>query len=295
MFSRRSDLPLERDQISRFLPWLVAFLVYLGVLSLATMLALGGVADRWSVGIADTWTVEVPTGDSGATGSAEMSRVIDVLRSTPGVLRAEPMPRARILALVEPWFGAGLGSGADELPLPNLIDVTLESGVEVDAVTLEKNLRVIASGITVDDHSIWLGRLVNLIRAIEALATAMVALIGVATAGTVIFTTRTGLTIHHDVIEILHFTGARDSYVARQFAGRALGLALKGGLVGFGLGAATIWGIGWMAADMDAGLFPGFAVRPVHWLILAAIPLVVAFLAMITARITVTRVLRRML
>ena len=33
-----------------------------------------------------------------------------------------------------------------------------------------------------------------------------------------IFTTRAGLAVHHNVIEILHIIGARDGYIARQFA-----------------------------------------------------------------------------
>ena len=293
MFSRRTDLPLERDQISRFLPWLVAFLVYLAMLSLAGMLALGGVAERWSVGVAGTLTIEIPADARGGAGPDDIARVVDVVRATKGVLRAEAMPRGRVLALVEPWFGAGLG--IDDLPLPHLIDVTLEPGARVDAAALQGRLRTLMAGITVNDHSIWLGQLVTMIRTIEALATGLVILIGAATAGTVIFTTRTGLTIHRDVIEVLHFTGARDSYVARQFAGRALSLALKGGLIGFALGTATLWGVGWMAGRMETGLFPGFAILPEHWIALAAVPLGVALLAMIAARITVMRALGRML
>ncbi len=30
MFARNSDLPFERDQSTRFLPWIVALMVFLG-------------------------------------------------------------------------------------------------------------------------------------------------------------------------------------------------------------------------------------------------------------------------
>lgn len=297
MFSRRTDLPLERDQISRFLPWLVAFLVYLGILSLTAMLALDGVAERWKAGAAETLTVEVPASGGKRVEPARMKRLTKVIVGTPGVIGAQPMSRGRILALIEPWFGPGfsLGEGARDLPLPDLIDVSVDPDNRPDVATLQKRLRSVISGVVVDDHGIWLGGLVNLVRMAEVLASVFVLVVGAVTVGTVIFTTRTGLSIHHDVIEVLHLTGARDSYVARQFAGRALGFALKGGVFGFVLAAATLVGINWLAKDLDAGVLPQVSIGLKDWALLVAVPLCVAFLSMITARITVLNTLRRML
>lgn len=297
MFSRRTDLPLERDQISQFLPWLVAFLVYLGVLSLTAMLALDGVAERWKAGASETLTVEVPASGGKRIDAKRMKRLIDVIKETSGVINVEAMPEGRILALIEPWFGSGLAleEAAKDLPLPDLIDVSVDADNRPNADALQSRLQGIVAGVVVDDHGIWLGGLINLVRMAEVLASAFVIVIGVVTVGTVIFTTRTGLSIHRDVIEVLHLTGARDLYVARQFAGRALGLALKGGVVGFALAAGTIYAVNRLAGDVGAGIMPGLSVTLEDWALLAAIPLSVAFLAMLTARITVTRTLRRML
>ena len=40
MFARRSDLPLDKDALSRFLPWLIAFMVFLAVMAMAGVLVL---------------------------------------------------------------------------------------------------------------------------------------------------------------------------------------------------------------------------------------------------------------
>ena len=61
----------------------------------------------------------------------------------------------------------------------------------------------------------------------------------VATAA-VIFTTRTGLAVHRDVIEVLHLIGARDSYIANGFAYHAWWTGLRGGLFGAILAAASL-------------------------------------------------------
>ncbi|HIJ45885.1 MAG TPA: cell division protein, partial [Rhodospirillaceae bacterium] len=199
MLAHRSDLPLDRDAISRFLPWLIAFMVYLACLALAGMLTLGAVAERWDTGISGTLTVQIIPSESSAAAPKEVRRIeaaLDILRTTPGIAGAEVIGEDRIMALLEPWLGSIGGSG--DLPLPRLIDVELKAGAEVDTAALSKRLRQAVPGTTVDDHGVWLDKLVRLLRAVEILASLVLLLIGSATVGTVVFTTRTGLAIHQE-------------------------------------------------------------------------------------------------
>ena len=296
MLAHRSDLPLDRDAISRFLPWLIAFMVYLACLALAGMLTLGAVAERWDTGISGTLTVQIIPSESSAAAPKEVRRIeaaLDILRTTPGIAGAEVIGEDRIMALLEPWLGSIGGSG--DLPLPRLIDVELKAGAEVDTAALSKRLRQAVPGTTVDDHGVWLDKLVRLLRAVEILASLVLLLIGSATVGTVVFTTRTGLAIHQEAIEVLHLIGAQDSYVAKQFATRALILGLRGGIIGLVLAVPTLMGIGVLAARMEVGLLPDFTLTPAHWAAMVCLPLVVALIAMLTARLTVMKTLAEML
>ncbi len=293
MWARRSDLPLDHDALGRFLPWLIAFMVYLAALALAGMLVLNAMAARWDKGVGDTLTVQIAPADSPEKDARRMRSALDILRSTPGVARAQPIDEGRLMELLEPWLGTA--GAAKDLPLPRLIDVELKSGARVDAAALAKRLAAAVPDAAVDDHRVWLERLIRLIRTVEALATAVLVLIGLATAGTVVFTTRTGLAIHHEAIEVLHLIGAQDSYVARQFAGRALAMGLRGGVIGLVFAVPTLLGIGYLAARMEAALLPDVTLDPQHWAALAGLPLAVAAIAMVTARLTVMRTLARML
>ena len=160
---------------------------------------------------------------------------------------------------------------------------------------LTKRLNEKAPGSSVDDHRIWLERLVSLIRTVQILATMVLFFIGFATIGTVIFTTRTGLEIHREAIEVLHLIGAQDAYIARQFARRALSLGLKGGLLGLVLGVPTLMGIGSLMGRMDGLLVPSLHLQTYHWGMVGILPIGVAIIAMVTARMTVLRSLGRML
>jgi len=293
MFSRRTDLALDRDPLSRFLPWLVAFMVFLAILALAGALALHHGIDRWSRGMEGTLTVQLPPASDSGTGRRDVDAVVERLRSTPGVTNAEEIPASGIAALLEPWLGDPDLIGA--LPLPRLIDVRLADDAAIDADALATDLRGVVPGAVVDDHRVWLDRLVRLVRTVEGLASAVLVLIGLATIGTVVFATRSGLAIHREAIEVLHLIGAQDSYVARQFAGRALRTGLRGGIIGLALAAPTLWAIVHLASRLKGGPLTEMTLDVGSWVLLGAVPLVVAAIATVTARITVIRALARML
>jgi cell division transport system permease protein len=289
----RTDLPLERDSVGRFLPWLVAFMVYLSILALAGVLVLNAATQRWNRGLSGTLTVQLPPVEDGVEEQKRLDAVVALLRATPGVTKAEALPRDRLVALLEPWLGPE--AGAAGMPIPRLIDVESAEGTRLNVSDLTAKVSAIAVGATIDDHRIWLERLVQLLRAAQTLAGGIVLLLAGTTIGTVIFVTRTSLAIHRDVIEVLHLIGAQDGYIAGQFASRSLTLGFRGGLIGLVLAAPTLLLIGWVAGRLEAGMAPGFGLTPVDWVALAALPVVTALIAYATARITVMRNLGAML
>ncbi len=292
MFGHRSDLALDRDPLGRFLPWLIAFMVYLAVLALTGVLVINGTAGRWERGLGGTLTVHIAPADSTEDAGGHLRLALDVLRATPEVAHAEPIPESRIAALLEPWLGEV--DAKLDLPLPQLIDVRMKPGSDLDTEKLAERLAAAVPGVALDDHRVWLDRLLRLIHTVEVLAGLILALIGLVIAGTVVYATRSGLAVHLDAIEVLHLIGAQDSYVARQFADRALALGLKGGAIGLLPGVATLVGIDQLAAKLQGGPLPDLALAPAHWLILAVLPIAVAVIAMLTARVTVMRNLASM-
>lgn len=296
MIFRRTDLPLDRDAHARFLPWLIAFMVYLAVLALAGVLVVNQAVERWDTGISGTLTVQImpPAGAENAKSvqARMMEDVRAVLDSTPGVIASVPMSEARILELLEPWLG-DMANDAD-LPIPQLVDVTIDPDAGVDVIALGRRLAIAAPGATVDDHRVWLDRLVRLLQTIEMVALAVLVVIGLVTIGTVVFTTRTGLAIHAEAIQVLHLIGAHDAYVARQFAGRALLLGLKGGVIALCFAVPTLLAIGYFGERMQFEAMPVNGLGLPQIVALALLPLIVALIAMLTARITVLRTLARM-
>ena len=291
----RSDLPLASDAASRFLPWITGLMVYLAALALAGALALDGVAERWHVGLAGSLTVqlEAPADGKPAERLARRDQAVALLRAEPAVAQAEPLDDAAVRRLLAPWLGT-IG-GDDDLPLPDLIAVTLRPGADLDPAALAQRLAAALPGSSVDDHKQWLGDLLRLIEAVRLVAAIVLTLVVLAAIATVVFVTRTGLDIHREVIDIVHLIGATDAYVARQFQAHALSLGLRGGLGGLALAGVTLGLLAALLANVGESLLPPLSLAVGQWLLLAALPLLAALLAMATARWTVLRHLRRTL
>ncbi len=297
MLFRRGDLPLDRDPTGRFLPWLVALMVYLAALALVCAMVMNKMVERWDTGLSGSITVQIPPkqGDpteAGAAADASLDAVIEILLATPGVTSAEVLGPDEIVRLLEPWLGAGASYG--DLPLPELIAVGIDRSAAPDFEELSRRLARAAPGTILDDHQSWLGQLLDLARTIELVAALVVILVGASAATMVVFATRMGLAIHGRVIELLHLIGAQDSYVAREFEVHSLKLALRGGVFGLALAVVTVVLVERLFERMEAALLPDLTLVPGEWALLALLPLVVAGIAMLTARLTVLGTLGRM-
>jgi cell division transport system permease protein len=288
----RSAIPFGSDDASRFLPWMLAFMVYLAALAVAGLFFLADVTDKFDRGIENTLTIQIPVSDSRLSDDRKVAAVLSRLRRTPGIERADALSRSQVAALLKPWLGASAASG--QLPLPRVIDVTVsrDKGSQVEKV--RDALEPIVPGIVIDDHGAWLGDFLRAVRGAEMIAIAVVFLICLITVIMVIFTTRTGLGLHRETIEIMHFVGARDSYVARQFALRFSLMGLKGALIGIAIAVPTLLLLSVIAKNSGVGLIPDFGLTTAAWISIAATVPVSSLIAMTTARATVIKSLTRM-
>lgn len=299
---KRQAVPLDRDASGRYLPLLVAIMVYLAALALAGAMAANKLAARWDSGLAGSLTVQLPAAPPGVESGAEseaaaqpdpaLRAVVDLLEQTPGVVTTEVLQSGEISALLEPWLGEALL--IDDLPLPRLIAVTIDPDQPPDLTVLRRAVLAAAPGSIVDDHQRWLSHLLDLAWAVEIMAIVVVAMVLSAAAIMVAFVTRMGLAAHDQAIELLHLIGAQDSYVAKQFQSHALSLGLRGGLIGLACALPTLYLGRSLLERIESGLLPELALRPHEWSLLILLPVASALVTMFTARVTVLRTLARM-
>lgn len=297
MFGGRSDLPLRDDATSRFLPWLIAPMVFLSAVALAAALTLTSLVGRWDRDVSGTLTVEIAAGSGSAAEAdaktkAGVAKAIAILKATPGVEQAVALSQDKMASLLVPWLGNP--DLLKDLPLPAMIDVTVNPDARPDLDDLTARLIDAVPGATLDDHRVWLARLIGLGRTIAWTAMAIMGLVGGVTAATVIYATRTGMAVHREVIEVLHLIGATDDYIARQFATRAFTLAFKGGIGGLILTIPALAAVVLETERVEGGFLADLYFPLYGWAACALLPVVAALIAMATARLTVHATLVRL-
>ena len=292
MFARSAAPPLTRDSASRFLPWIIALMVFVAALALAALMLLAIAVERWDHGLSGSLTVQVPPAANEAQTRTRVERVVELLQTTPGIDRVSPLSRESIGELLRPWLGSA--AAAEDLPLPRLIDVRRRGDVALDLPALTHRVTQAVPGTVVDDHGAWLSRLVRFARVLEATASLTVAIIAAVAVATVVFATLTRMSIHREVIDLLHLLGATNRYIARQFERHSFRLGLGGGVIGFAGAALVLAGLDWASSELGEMLLPTPRLLPWHWGVLAALPVITGLIAMITARMTVMSRLRRL-
>ena len=286
----RLDLPLRQDASSRFLPWIIALMVYLAAIGGTGLIWLGDTLRQWDVSLASALTLQIPAD----TSQPRIDMALGALRQTKGVLSADLLQPDQTAKLLRPWLGDNVAVA--NLPLPHLIDVRIDPHATIDYATLRSQLESIIPGAQLDNNRSWLGSVRDFALRVEGVITAGVLVVTALIITIIIFTARIGLAIHRSVIELLHLLGAQDAYIARQFQMHALSLGIHGGVIGAVAAAVTVVILGpaghMLALPVPIAAYGIFDWRV--WLLLVVACLAAGGVAMVTARITVLRQLARM-
>lgn len=287
---------VPQARLSGPMPWVIAIMVALTVIAAATGLSLRNTAKAARAELSGGVTVQIVEPDAAARDRQALAALAR-LRTIHGVAAVRQVPQDEVDALIEPWLGVGdSDSDADAIPVPALIDARVNGAVTPDRLAqLRQALHPAAPSARVDAQSSWLRPVFDAIQSLQWLALAMVALLAFTMASAVLLAARSALGANRETIEIVHLLGGTDSQIARIFQ-RWIGIdAAGGGVLGFALGLVAVEFLGRRFASLGAGLVDSGALGWPDWLLLVVIPLLAAALAMVTARISVMRALRRLL
>ncbi|WP_375457989.1 cell division protein FtsX [uncultured Enterovirga sp.] len=294
--ARRMPIVPAEGGAGRSLTAVIAILGFLAAL-VAGMAEIGATsAASWRASLAREATIQIrPLG--GRDIEADLVRVTDIAREAPGIVAVRPVSKAEGERLLEPWLGMVLDFS--DLPVPRLIVLSLDPDRRPDLAGLGARLKAAVPTATLDTHAVWLARLSRVANVGVAMAVALVVLVLVATGGATAFATRGTLAGHRDVVEVLHFVGADDGFIARLFARRFTRLGLTGGLVGAAAAAALLTVLGRLSEavrDSPAGeeIQALFGAVPIGWRSYAAMG-VVAFLVGAVAGLVAASAVKRFL
>jgi len=265
----------------RALVAVVAIMTFLASITTGTVLLVSASAAEWQSEVASEITVQVrPT--AGRDLDRDAAAVADAMRAQPGIVEVRPFSKEQSAKLLEPWLGSGLS--LDDLPVPRVIVARVAPGTVLDLAALRSRVTQVSPSASVDDHRAWIERMRSMTGATVLAGVGILALVIAATIISVSFATRGAMAANRPIVEVLHFVGAGDRYIAARFQRHFLRLGLEGGMIGGGM-AMLIFGFsesiaGWFSGtpvgDQFAALLGTFSLRPSGYLALAVQALLIA-------------------
>ena len=281
----------------RSLTLVVAIMCFLACLTAGAVWMIKQSADAWLRDIASEVTVQVEPKDS-TDIEKSVTEVATFLGKQPGIISAKPLSLAANAELLEPWLGSS--DALKSLPVPRLIAIEID---RVEPPNLTEISTVLArdfKGVSLDDHRRWQQQIRAVTGSFALGGLAILALVAAATMAIIVSATKSAMASNREIIEVLHFVGATDKFISREFEKHFLRLGIKAGVVGavsamllfIGMPAIMeILGGGTVSAVEMQRLIGTGSLDAAGYILLGLVVVIIAALCMITSRIGVHRIL----
>ncbi|MCP3473161.1 ABC transporter permease [Bradyrhizobium sp. CCGUVB1N3] len=275
----------------RALVAVVAIMTFLASMTTGTVLLVSASAAEWQSDVASEITIQVRP-QAGRDIERDTTAVTEAMRAQPGIVEVKPFSKDESGKLLEPWLGTGLSM--DDLPVPRMIIARVQPGTALDLAALRSRVAQVAPSASVDDHRAWIERMRSMTNATVLAGLGILALVIVATIISVSFATRGAMAANRPIVEVLHFVGAGDRYIANRFLRHFLRLGLEGGVIGGGI-AMLVFGFsesiaGWFSGtpvgDQFAALLGTFSLRPSGYVVLAVQAVLIGAITAVASRQT---------
>ncbi|MFT4121844.1 cell division protein FtsX [Bradyrhizobium sp.] len=275
----------------RALVAVVAIMTFLASMTTGTVLLVSASAAEWQSDVASEITIQVRP-QAGRDLERDTAAVTEAMRAQSDIVEVRPFSKDESGKLLEPWLGTGLSM--DDLPVPRMIIARVQPGTQIDLGALRARVTQVAPSASVDDHRAWIERMRSMTNATVLAGLGILALVIVATIISVSFATRGAMAANRPIVEVLHFVGAGDRYIANRFLRHFLRLGLEGGVIGGGV-AMLVFGFsesiaGWFSGtpvgDQFAALLGTFSLRPSGYIVLAVQAVLIGAITAVASRQT---------
>jgi cell division transport system permease protein len=276
----------------------ITIMCFLACLTAGAVYMIRQSADAWLKDIASEVTVQIEAKDKVDTEKVVVEAAAFLGRQ-PGIKNVRALSVEESAALLEPWLGQV--DALKALPVPRLIALELDRSSPPNLEAIRTELERQFAGASLDDHRRWQQQITTITRSFALGGLAILLLVAAATTAIIISATKSSMASNREIVEVLHFVGATDRFIAREFEKHFLQLGVRAGLVGAGSALAVfvlmptvmeILGGGSVTiAELHRFIGTG-ALDMAGYVLLGIVVVVVAALCMLTSRFGVFRILK---
>ncbi|MDX2306987.1 MAG: ABC transporter permease [Hyphomicrobium sp.] len=277
----------------------VSIMCFLACLTVGAVYLVNISADGWLRDIASEVTVQIEPRENVDT-EVTANDVAKFVGSQPGVVNARVLSLEDATALLEPWLGKS--DALKALPVPRLIAVELDRALTPDIDKVKSDVEQRFPGVTLDDHRQWQRQIRTVTRSLALGGIAILALVAAATTAIIISATKSSMASNREIVEVLHFVGATDRFIAHEFEKHFLRLGIRAGFVGAACAAFVFLAMPAITAVLGGGpiataelqrLIGSGSLDVAGFVLLGIVVVIVAALCMLTSRYGVYSILNQ--
>ena len=296
--TRSSQIVPSASIAGNALTVVIAIMSFLACLTAGAVYMVNRSAQAWVNDITSEITVELDPINA-ADIEQKMTLVSLFLAKQKGITRVKPLTAEDSAKLLEPWLGETTALSA--LPIPRLIAVEIDRSNPPDIGVIKDALTQNFEGVTLDDHRRWQAEIKALTRSAALGGLAVLGLVAAATIAVIVSATRSAMATNREIIAVLHFVGANERFISREFERHFLGLGVRAGLMGAFAAAIAflllpvlthLLGGGIVTTTETERLIGSGELDLAGYFLCVLVVFVVACLCMVTSRLGVIRVLK---
>ena len=281
----------------RSLTLVIAIMCFLACLTAGAVWMIKESADAWLKDIASEVTVQVEPSEKTDIEKA-VGEVVTYIEKQPGIRSAKPLSLAASSDLLEPWLGSS--DALKSLPVPRLIAIEIDRVDPPDLTEIKTALSRDFKGVTLDDHRRWQQQIRAVTGSFALGGLAILGLVAAATMAIIVSATKSAMASNREIVEVLHFVGATDKFISREFEKHFLRLGIKAGVVGATLAMLVFLGMPAIMELLGGGAVSAVEMKrligtgsldPAGYVLLGLVVVIIAALCMVTSRIGVYRIL----
>lgn len=281
----------------RSLTLVISIMCFLACLTAGAVYMINQSANAWLKDIASEVTAQIEPRD-GMDVDKTVRDAEAFLRNAKGISRATALSLGDSSKLLEPWLGQSDVLAA--LPVPRLIAIEIDRNAPPNIEELRAELTKQFPSASLDDHRRWQQQIRTVTRSFALGGLGILVLVCAATTAVIVSATRSALASNREIVEVLHFVGATDRYIAREFERHFLRLGIRAGVVGAICATVVFLGMPTVMQMLGGGasttsemhrLIGTSGLDATGYLLLGAVVVTISALCMLTSRFGVFRIL----
>ncbi len=289
MINFLQTIPLKDPKHDHLLIIMISLMMCSILLIECSALFLTNISSKWHKSVSNISTLEVPHD----AGPSSIRKIENLLKSTALVKEYKVANRDKIKEIISPWISESFVN-SQSIPFPTIFTIELASDSNIEKDKLKFSLKAINEDVKLETNQNWLSDAFKRAQHLRSLAWIIGGALTITLVVSLSILVRTRILLNTDIINILHVSGASDTYILKQFLSYIITTSLKGVIIGSVIAFGLLSSLSMSITDHMNKNFTVDALTNDDLLIISITPIIIIFLICLSTSRTVILSLKKM-